>query len=148
MVEMQFKNEQLQCKSLENNSFLLKNSYQPGVLELAQDMYIFEKLIIKKMAVLRQVDTYDHVYDPIKVSQFSLEQLPFVIIRDREGFYLVNIKTCAKPQLLVKAVVKKQGFCISSEQDSFDFHFAHTLTEDDKSRYEVHSRFCFRSDLI
>ena len=41
-----------------------------------------------------------------------------------------------------------QGVCISSEQDSFDFHFTHNSTEADNYRYEVHSRFCFRSDLI
>ena len=74
-------------------------------------------------------------------------QLPFVFIRVEHGIYLVNIKTCAKPQLIVQAKIWKQGFCISSGQDSFDFHFAHILTEDDKSSYEVHSRFCFRSDL-
>ena len=66
MVEMQFKNEQLQCKSLESNSFLLKKSLNPGVLELAQDMYMFGKLIIEKMAVVREVDTY-WLFDPIKV---------------------------------------------------------------------------------
>ena len=113
-------------------------------------MYMFNKLIIKKMAVVRKVEIseYDNMYDPIKVPQFNMEQLPFVIIRDYDGYNLVNIKTCAKPQLLVKANVYEQGFCISSEQDSFDFHFTHILTEDDKSEYEVHSRFCFRSDLI
>ena len=118
------------------------------MLELAKDMYMFGNFIIEKMAVVREVDTR-LLFDPIKVPQFNMEQLPFVIIRGRrDSIYLVNIKTCAKPQLLVEAKVRKQGFCISSGQDSFDFHFAHILTEDDKSEYEVHSRFCFRSDLI
>ena len=78
-----------------------------------------------------------------------MEQLPFVIIRDDDrSIYLVNIKTCAKPKLLVKAEECWIGFCLSREQDSFDFHFTHILTEDDKSEFEMHSRFCFRSDLI
>ena len=75
-----------------------------------------------------------------------MEQLPFVIVPIGKYTYLVNIKTCAEPQLLVP--VWSTGFCISSEKDSFDYHFTHNKKEDDKSVHEVHSRFCFRSDLI
>ena len=107
------------------------------------------------MEVVREVNTDMIMYDSMKVAQFDIQKLPFVIFIGKkdlraaiENFYLLNIKTCSQPQLLVKAKTDRQGIITSSEQDSFDFHFTHITTDDDKSEYEIHNRVCFRSDLI
>ena len=54
------------------------------------------------MEVVREVNTDMIMYDSMKVAQFDIQKLPFVIFIGKkdlraaiENFYLLNIKTCS-----------------------------------------------------
>ena len=79
------------------------------------------------------------MFNHAKVPQFDMEKMPFVIFNDEGGFYLVNIKTCTV-QLLVKTERANSGFCLELEDGSFDFHFTHTFTDENKNLQEAHHR--------
>ena len=119
------------------------------MVELAQDTYMINTLIVVNFEIVRQVNTDMHMFDLIKVPWFDIESLAFVLFRTfYDDYYLVNIKTCARPQLLVKANTRKPGVFIPSGKDSFEFHFAHVVTDDDKSQHEEHHRLQWTKDMV
>ena len=113
-------------------------------------MYMISRFIVEKMEVVREVDDTKFMFDdPRTVPQFDKESLPFVVFNIYgKGVGLLNIKTCARPQLLVQANILKPGFFISSGQDSFDFHFAHVVKDDAFTEHEQHHRLSWTQVIV
>ena len=98
MLEVIAKNGQFHF-NIEDNSLLLKKCDDLRELtELADGLYLLDKLIIENMTVIREVKTDIKMDYRIKVPPFDMEKLPFVIamkyaINGNYEFFLVNIKT-------------------------------------------------------
>ena len=153
MLEIIVKNGQLHF-NIEDNSLLLKKYGLAFVVELAEGLYMMGKLIISNMTVVREVNIDISMGDAMKVPQFDMEKLPFIIaipevFDSHTEFVLINIKT-GTVQKLVKAIAKTKGFCVSLDDGTFDFHFSHKITDknDLEKKQEQHHRMCFRKDLI